>query len=259
MALLALCPLVVATDDGRAMRDPASMWIDSNVPPSRMVWAWERPTDLRFLEGRAIGVAFYGATVRVDGSRTRVEPRRSPLRLAPSTYRMAVLRIEAAEGTRIEATPPVVSTIVDEARRLLALPSVRGLQLDFDARGSERAAHAAFVRALRAGLPPRTFLSVTSLASHCFGDPLTGASVDAADEIVPMYFRMADDDRVVRRALLEHGEPPVRHCRPSAGVADDETRPHLSSVSRLYVFLTGPVDARALDATFASFPVSGAR
>ena len=157
------------------------------------------------------------------------------------------------------ATQAVLDGVVAEARRLLALPRVRSLQLDFDARASERAAHAAVVRALRDGLPRATFLSVTTLASHCFGDPLAGASVTVPDEIVPMYFRMASDDRRIRERLRVLGGPHLDRCRQSVGIADDEPRPAAFGREREYLFLTGATDDRSVRARVASFLMLGER
>jgi hypothetical protein len=224
-----------------------------------MIWAWERPTDLRFLgDAPEVGVAFLASTVVIDGDHAASMPRRSPLYLDPRTYRTAVVRIERADGATIRDTEAVRAVIRREVARVLALPLVRGFQLDFDARASERAAHASFVDMIARALPDETHFSVTTLASHCFGDPFEGPSVELPDEIVPMYFRMGADDAVVRRALRETTHPPVPACRASAGVAHDEPRPDVVATTRAYLFLTGPATEPTIRAALETLTLRGA-
>ncbi len=63
--------------------------------PLLMLWAWERPEDLRGLD-ESIGVAFLSQTITLGGDRVSVQPRRQPLRVAPEARLMAVTRIEIA-------------------------------------------------------------------------------------------------------------------------------------------------------------------
>jgi len=252
---------MAARSDARVERAPLRRGVEGGQapePPARMVWAWERPLDLRGLGGdRGVGVAFLASTVLVTGTRVDVERRRSPLELDPRTYLMAVVRVDRGGSDAIDLRDgiPVVDTLVREVHRALALPRVRAIQLDFDARASERRAHAAFVRAIRAAIPARTFFSVTTLASHCFGDPFDGASVELPNELVPMYFRMGADDSVVRRELRHQHRPNVDACRASAGVADDESLPALEPVRRGYVFLARSRSIDDVRVALAGVPV----
>jgi hypothetical protein len=47
--------------------------------PSVLLWAWERPEDLRFAPQLGVGVAALDRTVTLRGAAIRVEPRRQPL------------------------------------------------------------------------------------------------------------------------------------------------------------------------------------
>src|SRR5438552_4516754 len=67
--------------------------------PRTVVWAWERPEDLRFLNqaGEAIpqtGVAFLARTLYLRAGDVIVRPRFQPFRSLPGTPRMPVLPIE---------------------------------------------------------------------------------------------------------------------------------------------------------------------
>src|SRR5258708_25961019 len=58
--------------------------------PRVMLWAWERPTDLRFINPRETGVAFLARTIRLHSSEIEVRPRLQPLDLSEATSIMAV-------------------------------------------------------------------------------------------------------------------------------------------------------------------------
>jgi hypothetical protein len=117
--------------------------------PRVMLWAWERPEDLRFIRPGTAGIAFLAGTVWLDGERVVARPRLQPLRFNPGTPLAAVVRLESA-GRSLPEQQPVVREILHAA----ALPGIRSLQIDFDARQSERFWYAALLRQLRTRLAP---------------------------------------------------------------------------------------------------------
>ncbi|MBX7219082.1 MAG: DUF3142 domain-containing protein [Blastocatellia bacterium] len=204
--------------------------------PVLMLWAWERPEDLRFLNPNEAGVAFLAATVNLGADEIVVHPRRQPLKLNPGTFLMGVMRIET------EAAKPAVfseaqrTRLLATARDICQMKDVRGLQIDFDAKVSERSFYRQFLLELRAQMPPGMGLTITSLASWCmFDDWMTGLPVD---EVVPMIFRMGADTRNVLTFLAEKKEFRSPKCRCSIGIADDEFPAALPRFQRLYVFST---------------------
>src|SRR5579884_2097798 len=64
--------------------------------PRVMLWAWERPEDLRFIKPGSAGIAFLARTVWMDGDNVSARPRLQPLRYTPDTLLMAVVRLESA-------------------------------------------------------------------------------------------------------------------------------------------------------------------
>src|SRR5215212_6468483 len=71
--------------------------------PRLVLWAWERPVDLRVLPA-GVGVAFLAQTVTATARGHVVLPRRQPLRVSPDTPLIAVTRIEMPAG---DADAPV--------------------------------------------------------------------------------------------------------------------------------------------------------
>lgn len=210
----------------------ASCARERRAPVTR--WAWERPEDLRALDG---DVAFLAATVRVRAGaadaagppvRVLVLPRQQPLQVAPGARLTAVVRIEVAPGLAANLDAAVRARIVAVARRALAVrpadaPVVPALQLDYDARVSERPFYRALLGDLHAALPA-TRLSITALASWCLRDRWFD-DLDMIDEAVPMVFDLGPDRARVRSALLAGADFGSPRCQRSLGVALDEPLP----------------------------------
>ena len=207
-----------------------------------MFWAWERPEDLRGL-APAAGVAFLRATVEVSPSGARVAPRRQPLRVDETTWRMAVVRVEfRPRGAALDeaARAVIVSTLARVSRE----PGIRGVQLDLDAPRSMRADHRRLLAEARTAIAPGTWLSMTALASWCEGDAwLAGMAVD---EVVPMVFSMGVGGDAILRALRSRGRFASPACAASVGWADGESTAPMPGVHRSYVFSARPWTPEAI-------------
>jgi hypothetical protein len=218
----------------------------STLPPV-IVWAWERPEKLDFINTDQIGVAFLAKTITFDGDMVYIKPRLQPLELSPGTKLIAVARIE----THHKGTPAIggkqfqdiVKAIADMSR----LSNVSVVQLDFDAFVSERKFYRALLTAVRQSISSSTALSITALASWCAGDNwLADLPID---EAVPMLFRMGIDARQFQSGVQQ---PTERICRNSAGVSTDEpiTRPN---VDRLYIFSPNPWSRDSLNRALETY------
>jgi hypothetical protein len=204
------------------------------VEPSPRVWlwAWERPERLGFIDPAKVGVAFHAATLRLVGDTVRPRSRYASLVLPPGTHRVAVMRIEVERGALLSQAQrqELVRFITGRARML----APEGVQVDFDARLSERPFYRALLQELRAALPSGLNLSMTALASWCLDDDwLDGLPVD---EVVPMVFRMGVDSPMVRGELARHGDFTGERCRRSVGFVTDEPVPALPPGRRVYWF-----------------------
>lgn len=204
-----------------------------NRLPLLMLWAWERPEDLRDLEP-GVGVAFLAQTLRFDRGVFRTEPRRQPLRVSPTTALVAVTRIESDQvPLQDNVASSVAAAIVKSAR----LPRVVGLQIDFDAVVSQRPFYRDVLRRVRADLDPAMSLSMTALASWCVGDHwLNGLPVD---EAIPMLFRLGPLNEPYRDVARSSSDAHVS-CRQSLGTSLDEPLYVTHDGRRLYVFNPRP-------------------
>jgi hypothetical protein len=199
-------------------RDPLSQF------PRTVVWAWERPEKLDFIDPREVGVAFLARTIYIRGGVVSVRPRLQPLVVAPGTAIMAVVRIES-QGTPSASRAEVEHAILEATE----LRGVRALQIDYDAKKSERDFYREVLVDLHRVLPSSMPLSITALASWCESDNWI-ANLPVA-EAVPMLFRMGVGE------AYHPGEdfrPGV--CRSSVGVSTDEPLPEFPRGRRVYIF-----------------------
>ncbi len=202
--------------------------------PPVMLWAWERPEDLRFLDPQKTGVAFLEKTVTLRGDKVVVRPRLQPLKLPEGTKTIAVVRIETDRMDLPSLSATQLSQTVREIRDSSGSSVV---QIDFDATVSERNFYRSLLETLRRELPASTRLSITALASWCAGDDwLSDLPID---EAVPMLFRLGVEQRQFQRRLETRRPFESRMCRNSAGVSTDELV-NTPAVDRLYIFSPKP-------------------
>ncbi|HEV7667208.1 MAG TPA: DUF3142 domain-containing protein [Thermoanaerobaculia bacterium] len=198
-----------------------------------VVWAWERPERLEFLDGNTTAVALLAGTVRIERGTSRLELRRQPIALPDAVLRLAVVRLEAARGVPGldgRAIENLAGQIAPLPRRWRAI----GLQIDFDATTAQRPFYRALLAELRRRLPRDTTLSITALASWCLGDPWIADL--PVDEAVPMLFRMGSEGESIRGFLARGSDFSLPLCRTSVGLATDEPAPGKFPGRAVYLF-----------------------
>ena len=219
--------------------------VSSPQAPRLVLWAWERPEDLRFLGEQRVGVAYLAGTLNLHDQQVVIAPRRQPLRVPPNGYLIAVVRLEASRSR-----PPsfddaqqrrVVQTIAGIARS----HEVREVQVDFDATASQRDAYRALLSALRAELRAERRLTMTALASWCMFDRWIDAAPLPVDEIVPMVFAMGRGGPELSRRLATEGDFRSEQCRSAVGISTNDTSVSLPPKRRTYVFNPRPWTASA--------------
>jgi hypothetical protein len=209
----------------------------TQLPPV-VLWAWERPEDLRAIDPNTTGVAFLARTVFLSGDTVSIRPRFQPLRLAPGTQVIAVVRIESRPDASPSLSPAQLKGATHAVGAVTQLPGLAGLQIDFDATASQRDFYRELIAQVREEIPPDLPLSITALASWCIGDDwLKNLPIDDA---VPMLFRMGADTREVSLHLQSGGDFRTPVCRHSLGISADEPLSNLPAGRRLYIFSRRP-------------------
>ena len=211
--------------------------IAENNFPAIILWAWERPENLEYLDPQRFGVAFLAQTLTIKADDVSYSPRRQPLKVHPNAKLIAVTRIESEKVTHQRAT------LSDEQRKRLAerilktleLDNVTAIQVDFDAVTSEREFYRKLLQDLRRDLPDNVPLSMTALASFCVGD--RWLSDLPVDEAVPMVFRMGTDSERIKEMLNSGADFRGNLCQRSYGIALDEpVKTSFAKHRRVYVF-----------------------
>ncbi len=194
----------------------------SSEMPKKILWAWEREEDLRFLDPEKFGVAFLAQLLTLKQDEVIFTPRRQPLELPPNIYLIAVTRIETVRqnSKRPSLSDEQKRKIVALVKKTLGLPNVKAIQIDFDVVVSERAFYRGLINDLKKELPENTPLTITSLASWCVGD--SWFNDFPIDEAVPMAFVMGADDKSIRDFLAKDNDWREPLCRGSYGVSIDE-------------------------------------
>ncbi len=195
--------------------------------PRVFLWAWEHPEHLSFVDPHAAGIAFLARTVSWRSGQITSTPRLQPLEIPPGAAVISVVRLEAQ-------SPPLPDSgmVAGEILKTAALPRVAALQIDFDARTSQRAWYTGLLNRVHAQLNPATPLTITALASWCLGDPWIRA-LPVADA-VPMMFRMGPG------APRLDSDYSLAVCRASVGVSTDEITPAVPHGRRIFIFHPGP-------------------
>jgi len=197
--------------------------------PARTLWVWERRENLVGIDPRTTAIATLDQTI-VLGRGVTVIPRHQPVIYPEGIKRISVIRIEAPGDIAPGLERPAAAAIVAAAT---ADPTVVALQIDFDARRSQRAFYASLLHQVRRSLPPALPLSITALASWCSSDDWLGGL--PIDEAVPMFFRMEPDRRFAPPSLPQFKiREPL--CATSAGISTRERHPASLAGKRLYIF-----------------------
>src|SRR5215813_5232081 len=110
----------------------------SSPHPRLILWAWERPTDLRFIDTQRIGVAFLGRSILLKSDKVLVRPRLQTLQLPAGTKVIAVARIETDRPNAPDLSPAQRDVAARAIAELASLPEVSEIQIDFDATQSQR-------------------------------------------------------------------------------------------------------------------------
>lgn len=215
-----LCAILFFNQNCRRNTTPSPT--PNSEMPGKILWAWERPEDLRFLDVNEFGVAFLAQTLTLRNDEVVVEPRRQSLQIAPQTYLIAVTRIETDKksANRANLSEDQREKVVVSIKKTLELPNVKAVQVDFDATVSEKFFYRNVIVELKKHLPENTPLTMTALASWCIGDAWFGDF--PVDEAVPMAFEMGADDEAIRKFLIDGRDWREPLCRGSYGIAVDE-------------------------------------
>lgn len=184
----------------------------ADPPTDAIAWLW-RDAPVPAFSRQAVAVV--DRHIWLAGDKVLVRPGARPRALARATRVIPVVHVEIDPLNPPAGLRPAEATIVDALQAAARATTSGWVQLDLEARPSQRADYRALVTHVRAVLPQDIKLSVTALAWWC----RSGAWLDGlpADEVVPMFFRMGRDNAPLR-AIVAH-RPETLHPLCRAGSA----------------------------------------
>jgi hypothetical protein len=180
--------------------EAADVW---QKQPRLMLWAWEMPCDMRFVDKDATGIAYLAGVITLKNERVISKPRTQMLLSKPGTFKMAVVRIEVNRASGAKLSEIQMREVLRQVQRLAEQGHNDAVQIDFDAKQSERLFYKNLLTELRRVLPPAMPLSITALSSWCLQDVWV-KQLDC-DEVVPMFFSMGPARNEALEALSEGG------------------------------------------------------
>jgi hypothetical protein len=226
----------------------------ASAPRSTLIlWAWERPEDLRFA-GSEAEVAVQTGFVELSGSALAARGRRFPLK-SPRPPETALVHVQIDRAAPLEWSPKLRARAAAAVLHYAKAFPARRVQIDFEVRASERRILLDLLADVRRGLPRGTLLSMTAIASWCETEGWLDAA--PADEIVPMLFRMTQGGGALRKRLAAGGDFRNPRCRTAVGVATDSPVVRAPPGRRVYLF--SPVSWTGADFEAARRSVEGWR
>jgi len=213
--------------------------------PKLMLWAWERPEDLRFINPEGVGIAYLATTITIRRGKVSVHPRLQRLQFPPNCVLVGVARIEIIPTESVLQQESTAVTLASTILTSVPIERIKALQIDFDARKAERGLYQEVLVRLRSSLPDSVGLSITALASWCLDDNwLAGLPID---EAVPMLFRMGVDHHEIAQQLHQ-GRDFRLECSSSVGLSVDEQIVRMFPDRRAYIFNPKPWSKPVFDA-----------
>ena len=214
-------------------------YFKSNSFPEIILWAWERPENLLFINDKKIGVAFLAGTIIFTDSEVNIKPRLQPLRVKPETAMTPVIRIDnlsknsqLGENQILQALEFIIKTCSQD--------KISGCQIDFDAKNSERDWYQKLIIKVRNEIPKSVPLSITALVSWC--DNNSWLDSLPIEEAVPMFFRLGLDEYLIKSHSVGESFMKAKICQKSVGISVDEDVPKAEYLKnrRIYIFNPEP-------------------
>lgn len=223
--------------------------------PHRMLWAWERNEDLSYINPREYGVAYLACHAFVEGKQVKTRWRDQYLKVPASTKMVPVIRVDVEAGSKPALSPDQIVTLCELVLKIASKRNVTAVQIDFDARQSERKFYTDLLQSVRAKLPREVALSITALASWClFDDWIKDLPVD---ETVPMMFSLGSERDKMLLYFHSHDRFLDTRCCESLGVSLEDSEVNALMIptiknrnisTRIYVFTRTPWTADKLRA-----------
>lgn len=182
-----------------------------------VLWVWDRPdnlNDLNLTFAKEYQVAPLLATIHISESGLKVEERHHSFLAPDQREKMGVLRIDTPKLRTLSLANELIDPLVFIITAYEYRFKLDAIQLDFDAKLSERKFYDLLLKKLRSRLQTKTKLSITAIASWFTDRWWKDSSVD---EIVFMFYPLRASEVNFYKNLLRN--PSYFKAKPKISVA----------------------------------------
>lgn len=216
------------------------------------IWAWDRFDDLSFLKDDT-SVTSYAGTFYLRDNRSIFDPRKKDLICPKDTERIPSFRIESVKKIDPDFEDSAITGICDTIKQYLRIHSEcqKMVQIDFDARASERDLYKKLLVRLRQTLMSTKStsdvkISITALASWCLKDKWM-KNLDV-DEIVIMLFSLGQDKEEILINLKDTNLDTGNKAPTAIGISANEPQTNealkilgiINHAHKVYIFQSLP-------------------
>lgn len=189
--------------------------------PRKVLWAWKRAEDLSRINPSNFGVAYLACHILLSEDKVEWQSRNQPLKVPPNTVVVPTFRIDVDQKKKTALSE---KQVVETARLILKgakAPHAAQIQIDFDARETERDFYRALLKNVRQNLPKEMPISITALTSWCLFD--NWIKDLPVDEAVPMMFSLGREREKVLLYFRSHRDFLDEHAKRSLGLSLEDT------------------------------------
>lgn len=193
--------------------------------PQLIYWAWEAPQDLSSIDPVHAGIAELAASVYIKGKEASYYLRHQPLYAPQTSYRMAVIHIEARARWQPILNHHLAKSLAKHIQIIYQKHSYNALQIDFEVLNAQRAFYHDLILEIRKLMGNELFISITGLACWCTSDGWVGKTKLPVNQVVPMYFSISKELRQ-RQAFISRFPKSIKRlapeCQSAIGLATFE-------------------------------------
>lgn len=223
--------------------------------PNKVIWAWQRAENLKGIDPNEFGVAYLACRVMLSGNDTKLHWRNQALKVPLSARLVPTIRIDTDSKAPPALNNDQIEKLLKLTKQIASNPQTKELQIDFDAKVSEREFYRELLTQVKAKLPRDIPLSITCLASWCLFD--NWIKDLPVDETVPMMFSLGRERQKILLHFKTHNDFFVSGCCKSLGISIED--PEINEVMiplskqrkipvRVYVFSRTAWNAQKLQA-----------
>ena len=197
----------------------ASPAFSADKLPNKVIWAWQRPEHLEFIDPHEFGIAYLACRVLLTENGIKTHWRNQTLKLPAAAVLVPTIRIDVSAKPALDEKQ--MEDVLKLIQQVAARPHIAEIQIDFDARVTEREFYRKLLEELHKRLAGKTPVSITALASWCLFD--NWIKDLPVDETVPMMFSLGGEREKLLLYFRKEKDFMVSGCCKSLGISlEDE-------------------------------------